>query len=171
MQIPIILPRSFERALGYPGGSRWVAFYWEPCGDEAMYDDGLCSGDGNWWGFRRFIEHPSVAPWLTGCDLGSSDSEASHYLLCDLDSRDVFIGEKGEVRSFLLEEVKRNIPGVSKPLTPIISPDEMKDLLTKIRDNMQEMPAPSITELEEKMRRDQEAVEKMVAELGEMGES
>lgn len=166
MHIPVALPRSFEAALGYPGGSRWVAFYWEPASDEVMYDDGFCSGDGNWEGFLKFVEHPSVAPWLAGCDLGSSDSESRHWLLCDLEGRHVFIGDKGDVRSFLFEEVKRNLPGVSKPLTPIISPDEMKDLLNKIRDELQEVPAPSTAEIMEKMRKDQEAVEKMVAELG-----
>ena len=36
-QIPVKLPWSFEDALGYPRGFRWVAFFWEPCGDEAMF--------------------------------------------------------------------------------------------------------------------------------------
>jgi hypothetical protein len=42
----------------------------------------------------------------------------------------------------------------------------MDELLTKIRDEMQQVPAPSMAIVLEKMRRDQEAVEKLVAELG-----
>jgi hypothetical protein len=41
----------------------------------------------------------------------------------------------------------------------------MAELLIKIREELQEVPAPSIAEIQEKMRRDKEAVEKLVAEL------
>lgn len=164
-QIPVTLPRSFEEALGYPRGFRWVAFYWEPCGDEAMFDDGICSGDGNWWGFLQFVRHPSVVPWLSYCDLGSSDSEAKHWLLCDLESREVYVGERGEVRSFLVDEVKKYTLE-SGEISTLDSTLEIGELLAKVRDEMRQVPAPSMAEVEEKMRRDQEAVDKMVAELG-----
>lgn len=166
-QIPVNLPRSFEEALGYPGGLKWAAFYWEPCGDEAMYDDGICSGDGNWWGFLQFVGHPSVWPWLSDCDLGSSDSEATHWLLCNLESREVYIGERELVRSFLSDEAKKVLP---KSPAWESSPDEIKelhaDVFTALREAMKRLPTPSMAEIEEKMRRDQEAVEKMVGELG-----
>lgn len=166
-QIPIRLPWSFEDALGYPRAFRWVAFFWEPCGDEAMFDDGYCSTDGNPWGFLQFIRHPSVMPWLTDCDLGSSEDEATHWLLCDLESRDVFVGERAEVKNFLVNEVKKYVPeGAPANSRVEIPPEEMEELLTKIRDEMQQVPAPSIAEIQEKMKRDKEAVEKLVAELG-----
>lgn len=38
------LPRQFAELLGYPGRARFVAFYWEPVGDEVMYDDGQSAG-------------------------------------------------------------------------------------------------------------------------------
>lgn len=165
-QMPIKLPKSFEEALGYPGHLKWAAFYWEPCGDEAMYDDGYISGDGNWWGFLEFVRHPSVAPWSANYDLGSSDSEAIHWLLCDLESREVYVGEYKEVRHFLIEEVKKSMPQSGLPGEQVeLSPEGIKDLLVNIREAMKEVPVPSMKEVEEKMRRDQEAVEKMVAEL------
>jgi hypothetical protein len=168
-QIPVKLPWPFEDALGYPRGFRWVAFFWEPCGDEVMYDDGYCSGDGNWFGFLQFIRHPSVAPWLAGCDLGSSEDEATHWLLCDLQDRDIFVGDRAEVKVFLFHEVKKHAPHLTSPVTPIeIPPEEMEDLLTKIRDEMQQVPTPSMAVIQEKMKRDQEAIEKMLAELGEV---
>ena len=166
-QIPVKLPQSFEDALNYPRGFRWVAFFWEPCGDEAMFDDGYCSAEGNWWGFLAFIRHPSVKPWLAGCDLGTSEDEATHWLLCDLESRDVFVGERAEVKAFLVNEVKKYVPeGVPAESSVEISPEGMAELLTKIREGLQQVPAPSMAEIKEKMRRDQEAIKKMVAELG-----
>lgn len=166
-QIPIKLPESFEEALGYPRGFRWVAFFWEPCGDEAMYDDGFCSADGNWWGFLQFTRHPRVKPWLSPYDLGSSEDEATHWLLCDLESRDVYVGERAEVKAFLANKVKKYLPEGTKVESRVeISPEEIGELLDKIREELQQVPAPSMVEIQEKMRRDQEAVEKMVAELG-----
>jgi len=166
-QIPVRLPWSFEDALGYPRGFRWVAFFWEPCGDEAMFDDGYCSTDGNPWGFLQFTHHPSVRPWLDGYDLGSSEDAATHWLLCDLESRDVFVGERAEVKDFLVNEVKKYVPAERLPANSRveISPEERGELLEKVRAEMQQVPAPSVAEIQEKIRRDKEAVEKLVAEL------
>lgn len=165
-QVPVKLPESFEVALGYPGDSKWVAFYWEPCGDEAMYNDGLCSGDGNWYGFLSFVRHPKVKPWLTDYNLGSSDFEADHWLLCNLADREIFVGGRKDVGGFLYDEMKKSFPE-SLNVAPLeLSPEDMGKLLDSIRENMQQIPAPSMAEVEQKMRRDQEAIEKMVEELG-----
>ncbi len=169
-QIPVKLPRSFEKALGYPGDSRQVAFYWDPCGDETMYDDGICSGDCNWPGFLEFVRHPSVAPWLSPYDLGSSDSEAKHWLLCDRESRKVYVGERDLVQAQLSDEARKRL---FPPAKLQISPEELKEMQTKIFNGfleaMERVPAPTMAEVQEKMRRDQEAVENMVKELGQMG--
>jgi hypothetical protein len=165
IQIPIRLPWSFEDALGYPKAFRWVAFYWEPAGDELMYDDGYMSAEGNWWGFLQFVNHPKVAPWLSNYNLGSSEEEATHWLLCDLEERDVFVGERAEVRAFLANEIKKYIPEVPESKVELL-PGEMKEILTKL-DEMRQAPPPSVEEIEEKMRKEQEAVEKMVKDLNE----
>ena len=168
--IPVKLPGSFEEALGYPGQLKWVAFYWEPRGDEAMYDDSICSGDGNWWGFLQFVGHSSVKPWLSDCNLGSSDDEASHWLLCNLESRDVYVGEKEEVRTFLTIEARNVLP---KPPAWEVWPEETKelhaDIFTSLCEELKQLPTPSMAEVEEKIRRDHEAVVKMVEELGGTG--
>lgn len=107
-----------------------------------------------------------MAPWLTDYDLGSSEDEAIHWLLCDLESRDVFVGGRAEVKAFLANEVKKYMPeGAPAQPRVEISPEGMAELLDKIRNELQQVPAPSMTEVMEKMRRDQEAVDKMVAEL------
>lgn len=166
-QIPIKLPWSFEDALGYPRAFRWVAFFWEPCGDEAIFDDGYCSTDGNPWGFLRFISHPNVKPLLSGFHLGSSDSEAIHWLLCDLEGRDVFVGEKVEVKAFLVNEVRKYVPEERLPVNSRveISPEEMEKLLTGIREQMRQVPVTTVAEVQEKIKRDKEAVDKLVADL------
>ena len=132
-----------------------------------MYDDGYCSADGSWWGFLQFVRHPNVVPWLAGCDLGSSEDEATHWLLCDLESREVYIGERAEVKTFLANEVKKYVPEETPANSRVeISPEEIGELLTRIREELQQVPVPSVAEIQGRMRRDQEAVEKMVAELG-----
>ena len=164
-QIPVKLPKSFEEAMGYQGGLRWVAFYWEPCGDEAVYDDGFYSEDGNWCGFINFADHPSMAPWLSPYDLGSSDGEAKHWLLCDLENREVYVGEKEEVRAFLTAEAKRRQPKEIN-LEMDDAYKRFREAILRAEEHLKQLPTPSIQEVEEKMRREQEAVEKMVGELG-----
>jgi hypothetical protein len=166
IQIPVTLPESFETALGYPGDSKWVAFYWEPCGDESMYNDGLSSGDGNWTGFLSFVRHSKVRPWLAGYNLGASDCDADHWLLCDLINREVFVGTRQEIGSFILDHLKKSSPEVFTAPPVELTPENMEALLESIRECMKEIPTPSMEEVEERMRKDQEAVEKMVSELG-----
>jgi len=61
--LPIPVPPQLETALGYEGDARFVAFYWEPAGDEAMYDDGRISGTGCWTGYLAYVDHPAVASY------------------------------------------------------------------------------------------------------------
>jgi hypothetical protein len=166
MPVPITLPPSFEEAVGYPRGCRWVALYWEPCGDEAMYDDGYCSGDGNDWGLLSFIRHPKIAPWLKGYDIGSSDDEAKDWLLCDLESRALFIGPRAEAREKLTLEVSKYVPACA-PADPRVTlePEDMTELLTRVREELRQVPPPTAVEIKESMDRKQRAIDKMVAEL------
>jgi hypothetical protein len=162
-EIPIKLPEKFEAALGYHRGRKWVAFYWEPCGDESEFDDGICCGTGNWMGFLEFVRHPKVSPWLKGHNLGSSDQTATDALLCDLESRDIFIGARRDIVAFLAKEAAGDMPPGD---IEIIKPETMEEILKGIREAMAEIPAPSIEEIEEKVREDYEAVQAMVIELG-----
>lgn len=162
-QTPVKVPESFEAALGYKGGLRWVAFYWEPCGDEAVFDDGFCSGDCSWLGFLNFVEHPRVKPWLAKYDLGSSEFEAKHWLLCDLESREVYVGERREVSKFLHEEANRDLP---EPPQIEVSEEDLREIFQKILASLKEVPCPSIEGVEEHMKKEREAVERMTLELG-----
>jgi hypothetical protein len=93
------LPRNWEHAFGYDGEARYVAFYWTPTGDEARYDDGQVSGDGNWHLFlawRRW--HPDVDRRY---NLGDSETDADHWLVLDRETRDVTVLDRAEARAML----------------------------------------------------------------------
>lgn len=110
------LPRNWEKAFGYnvQSPARWIAAWWQPAGDEAMLDDGRISGDANWPICLDLVDRRlgkeitqattniSRGRWV----LGSSDSEATHCLLCDLERRHVFIAPIGRAHQFLIEQHK-----------------------------------------------------------------
>ncbi len=96
------LPRAWERAFGYDGEARYVAFYWTPVGDEAMYDDGQVSGDGNW---RLFLTLRHENPTLDQRHkVGDSDVEADHWLLLDRQTRDLDVMLKAEAQARLRQQ-------------------------------------------------------------------
>ncbi len=163
-QIPVKLPPSFEEAIGYKLGRRWVAFFWEPCGDEAMFDDGYCAADGNWFAFLELIRHPTLKPWLADYDFGSSDSPARHWLLCDLESREIYAGDAGEVRAFLIKDLPQG-----EPVT--LTPEEWKETIDSMMQQLREVPAPSMEDIQERMRQDAVMLDKLKLELDQMLQS
>ena len=77
-------PEAFAETLGYDGPARKVAFYWG-AGDEAYYSDGFLSTQAEWDAYLLFIRHPLIVPELQGYNLGTSEEEATHWLLLDRD--------------------------------------------------------------------------------------
>lgn len=131
LQVPV--PPQLEQALGYDGDARYVAFYWEPAGDEVRYDDGQVGGDGEWWAWLDFTGHPAVAPHLLlpcprrhgagttnqlenePCDfcdgtgrlplnLGNSDEEADHWLILDRQEGKLYTAPAAVARRFLQQQ-------------------------------------------------------------------
>jgi hypothetical protein len=94
LKAPLTLPPGFLPAFGYHGGRRFVALFWEPCGDEACYDDGqsyACGLCDNWL-FLDFMRRPTVRAWLdeNGLNLGNSDEAALHWLIVDSETGEVY---------------------------------------------------------------------------------
>jgi hypothetical protein len=127
------VPPNLEQALGYGGEARYVAFYWEPCGDELMLDDGQYSSDGNWQVWLEYTNHPNVAPYLMEkcwrcrgvgttnqlenqpcefCDgagyfpfnFGYSDDEATHWIIVDRQERKAYAAPVAAARQFLQQQ-------------------------------------------------------------------
>ena len=108
IKAPFQLPPGFLPAFGYQGGRRFVALYWEPCGDEACYDDGVsyaCGMSDNWL-YLRFIRQAEVRRWLDerGLNLGNSDEPATHWLIADAKTGDLYAAPRREALEVVLRQ-------------------------------------------------------------------
>ena len=101
LNLPV--PPDFERALGYPGNARHVAFYWAPTGDELMTTDGQVSATGEYAPWLLWVRHISVVPTLFGFDFGNSDAPAKHWLLLDRKERRFYAGGADPMARFFSE--------------------------------------------------------------------
>jgi hypothetical protein len=89
LNIPIPPAPILEQAVGYQNSrnARYLALWWEPCGDEAMVSDGLVTFTGLWPGYLAFVQHPTVHPHLVAYNLVSSEYPADFHLVIDLEER------------------------------------------------------------------------------------
>jgi hypothetical protein len=102
--VDIPVPPNAAAAFGYPGTADYVAFYWEPVGDELCYDDGRIAGTGSWHPFLQYRSHKHVAPALKVWNLGYSDEEAEHWLVMESQRGKAWIAEIADARVFLREQ-------------------------------------------------------------------
>ena len=89
--------------------------YWTPFGDEVMWETGWSRATGNWAVWLTFVRHPRIAPALRPYHLGSSEHEATHWLLLDRHERTLSVGPGEAVYAFLRER--------NQPATWIGEPD------------------------------------------------
>lgn len=94
LKAPFRLPEGWLTAFGYSGGRQFVGLFWEPCGDEGCYDDGVsyaCGLCDNWL-YLGFIHQQHVYRWLEehGLNLGNSDESAQHWLIADASTGELF---------------------------------------------------------------------------------
>ncbi len=89
--------------LGYTGTARYVAWYWEPCGDELSWDDGrsCACGMANWYPWVREIAR--ILCHL-GYDCGSSEEEAKVWLIVDGQTGAAYVAQPWVARRFLQEQ-------------------------------------------------------------------
>lgn len=78
LELPIH-PR-LETIFGYPGQAPRVVFYYDPCSEQLMYDDGLESGSANTWAYLLWAAHPSVKGLV----------ESASFLLLDRRERKLY---------------------------------------------------------------------------------
>jgi hypothetical protein len=154
--IPLInipVPPMLEQALGYEGQHRYVAFWWEPAGDELAWDDGQSGVVGaNWHAWLTYVQHHGVAQYLSPYDLGNSDEPAQHWLLLDRQNRALYVGQREHVARFLAQHA---------PSAPAITPREdaisMEDTLNmgieELLASMREIPPPDPDEFRKRMEK------------------
>jgi hypothetical protein len=161
VKIPIPAPPELEEALGYEGEARLVAFRWSPVGDEADFDDGRNSGTGNWDGFLALVDHPAVRPHLGDFRhrLGSSDEEATHWLLLDREDRTLQVLVARDAGRLLREQWQDGkVSLASGPLAAKAIPD-LLDL-----SKWQEVQIDD-AEIERRMRRREKVLRAVVVHL------
>lgn len=125
-------PRNWELAVGYDGTARFVAFYWDPIGDEAVWDDGLASSDGNWHIYLDVVDALPLTDEQHAL-LGSSDNPASHRLVLDRETRKLYLLPK-QTASTLLR-------GEQHPPAPTLSPEEIEAEFQKLHTLLEERRA------------------------------
>jgi len=105
-QLPAPTPPDnlLARAVGYDGDASLVGLYWVPGIDEAMITDGRVTFDGHFLGYLDYARHPLVAPILWQWNLGSSEDEATHWLLLDRAAQTLSVAPRAEAERLLREQ-------------------------------------------------------------------
>ena len=100
------VPPQLEAAVEYRGEARFFGIFWQPAGDEAMVTDGRTTHDGCWWGYQAFVDHPLMMLALAGhhYDLGSSDTDATHWLIIDRETRTIALAPRPHAEAFLTQQ-------------------------------------------------------------------
>lgn len=154
LKIPVPPAPVLEQAVGYRNyrGARYLALWWEPCGDEAMVSDGFVTFTGLWPGYLAFVQHRAVHPQVAAYNLGSSEEPAEYRLVIDLDQRLAFIAPCREAEGLVTSQWGNP---QEKPVT--ISPAEMETWLADLTEQLSHFP--SMDELLSQMAEDQKYVE------------
>jgi hypothetical protein len=135
-----------EQAIGYAGQARFVAFYWTPAGDEAMYADGQTSADGEWTGYLAFVDHPAALLHMAGYrdKLGSSDDHATHWLILDRKARAISACEAVEARHFLRQQWPALAETIGADGFPPITPEEWQTVVERLNAMLRDIPTPTL---------------------------
>lgn len=128
--VAIPLPNELDRAFGYRGDARYVAFYHSDLGDDVVFSDGRSSGSGNTWAFSAFRRHPAVCPLLCDTNLGYSDVTAEECLIIDREGRRASIARLEEVQPFLQAQW---------PPQPPLTPEQQEAFNRELERLMEEM--------------------------------
>jgi len=163
--LPIPVPPApiLEQAVGYQNDrqARFLALWWEPCGDEAMVSDGFVTFTGHWPGYLAFVQHPAVASHLAGYDLSSSETPATHRLLIDLMERMAYIATGEEVERFLANQWVHEQS--SQPTKIFV--EDLDSLLKEWAESKQDLP--TMEEVMHRIEEDQKAVQTLHTWLDE----
>lgn len=154
LKIPVPPAPVLEQAVGYRNyrDARYLALWWEPCGDEAMVSDGLVTFTGLWPGYLAFVQHRAVHPQVAAYNLGSSEDPAEYRLFIDLEERLAFIAPCREAEGLVTSQWGNP---QEKPVT--ISPAEMETWLADLTEQLSYFP--SMDELLSQMAEDQKHVD------------
>ena len=147
-------PPNLAEVLGYSGPERYVAWWWDPAGQEACYADRTrtAMGAARNAAWLTFIQHPVVRPHLTGWQLGTTGDAPRHALVIDREKEAVYAGEKEAVLAWLTET-----PTPSADPTPLTVTREDLDRLMEEAHHAMQQATPGL--VMEALRKDQQVLE------------
>jgi hypothetical protein len=151
--IPIAIPVPpaplLEQAVGYQNSknARYLALWWEPCGDEAMVSDGMVSFTGHWPGYLAYVQHRHVFHHLAACPLGSSEEPARMKLIIDLRERKGMVAMARVADRFLAAQWQ---PNYIPERTLVLNPGDLETLVELFF----QQPIPSMEEVTRRMKED-----------------
>ena len=167
--IPIAIPVPpaplLEQAVGYQNSknARYLALWWEPCGDEAMVSDGLVSFTGHWPGYLAYVQHRHVFHQLAACPLGSSEEPARMKLIIDLRERKGMVAMAREADRFLAAQWQTEDSSIR---TLVLNPGDLETLVELFF----QQPNPSMEELIHRMEEDHQRVAALQHWLDALGD-
>lgn len=156
LKIPVPPAPILEQAVGYRNvrDARFLALWWEPCGDEFMVSDGFETFTGNWRGYQAYVLHKAVISQLKAYNLGSSDDTAEYRLVIDLRDRKAFIAPCKEADTLLTSQWQL---GTVQEKPVLLSSEDLEKLIERFLGPIQ--PVPTMNELMRLMEEDRKSVE------------
>ncbi len=124
IELPLALPPALCHAAGYDGGARYLAMWWTPLGDELLLADGEVTFTGWWPAWTTLVGHPLGRVILSPYELGSSDSDATHWLLADRFQDTLHVGLALDVRQLLATQ-----PSELAAAVEILGADHVQQLI------------------------------------------
>jgi len=165
--LPVQAPPQLEQAAGYHGSARFFVLHWSPSGDEAEYNDGRMSGTGDWSGYLAFVNFPVVefhinnAAEEMGADrwcLGTSETEATHCLVVDRETRSVHLAKLLDACLFL----NAQWPAI---VVTAMTKQDWTTLADNLMKGFAQVPAPDMAEIMAAMQKQKCLIDEMVAWL------
>lgn len=155
LSIPVPPAPLLEHAVGYQRetAARFLALWWEPCGDETMVSDGRVSFTGNWPGYLAYVQHPHICPHLSPYNLGSSEEEAEYHLVIDRQESTAYLLPARQADRLLSMQWEQE--SVSE-IPQVLSLEDLEGVLRKIA---LEWRAPSTADVMAQMKEDQAATQ------------
>src|SRR2546425_767753 len=94
-ELPVPSPPGMAEAVGYTGQARYVGVYWEPCGDESCYTDGVSGRTGSWAAYLALVQHRAVSPHIQTFNTGSSEFPAEDVIVIDRAEGKLYVAPRG----------------------------------------------------------------------------
>lgn len=154
-----VCPPEFWPAMGYTGDARYVAIWWEQCGDEASWSDGRSSVVGaELSAYMELLGHNIPPGHPLRWRLGSSEDAAEFRLIIDRETERVWVVPYDEVTVLL----KSQWPAVDDSLGVVAFEDFETWIAALIANRPDER---AVADIERSMKESAERYEALVAAL------